>query len=131
VRVIGQALGVSLIGAHSLLFGATNSVEIGGRQWQLRMTSDEADLLRELKARPALTWCFEALGGRGIVTDLSLHLEWKGQAPELSLGKSEVKVSDEDRRILSCLDNTLKEVPPRSLREASDIRFQYTLKRAR
>ncbi|RZA25185.1 MAG: hypothetical protein EOP10_07655 [Proteobacteria bacterium] len=118
------------IGSPAFSASAVDAIHIGGRQWQLRMVSDDPTLLIELKDRPMLTWCFESLKGRGILKDFVLHLEWRPQGPELSLSKKELKVSEEDRRILSCLDNTLKEFPPHT-HIAAEIQFEYTVKRGR
>ncbi|RYZ64527.1 MAG: hypothetical protein EOP09_15800 [Proteobacteria bacterium] len=128
--MLRRTLWLLLFAIGSPALSAVHATHIGGRQWQLRMVSDEARLITELKERPMLTWCFEFLKGRGILKDFTLHLEWRNKGPELSMSKRELKVSEEDRRILSCLENTLIEFPP-DTHVAADIQFEYTVKRGR
>lgn len=107
------------------------SVEIGGRQWALKMRSADEALLAELKSLPVVTWCFESLQGRGLLKDLNLHLSWMEDVPQLSFSKDVLTSSAEDKIILSCLDATLKDRPPAISHAEREINFQYTLKRRR
>ena len=129
-----KRLGISWVLVSSSLIAAPSSmssVEISGRQWALKMRSTDEALLAELKRLPVVSWCFESLQGRGLIKDLTLHLSWIDNTPQLSLSKNVLTSGAEDKDILTCLDATLKGKPPSIPHAACDINFQYTLKRRR
>ena len=125
-----QALALSSSLATAPAKGNT-FVELGGRQWLLRIESRDATLIAGLKRLPTLSWCFEAVQGRGLLKNMNTHLSWDDSIPALSLGKSEKTPDHEDAAILGCLDATLKENPPAHALPTDEVNFQYTVKRRR
>lgn len=78
-----------------------------------------------------LSWCFEAVSGRGLLKDLNLHLSWERKKPQLGLNREALTTSGEDQAIIACLDSCLKEYPPAHELGTDEIRFQYSIKRRR
>ncbi|MBC7659989.1 MAG: hypothetical protein H7249_09800 [Chitinophagaceae bacterium] len=96
----------------------------------MTISAADSELLIGIQTNTYIPWCFDALKGRGALKQMSLSLHWSPDGtPHLSLGAKQLVTRQDETDILTCLDASLKEFPPKHSLDHDVLDFGFVRSR--